>query len=215
MVQFQVEDEVIASHHYEGAGVSAVEDDDNEDFFEVVDTGAGQDEQTNLIDAVVGKLEEILVDTEFQRERLAFCQTHCDIFEETEENKLEYTAVFDKYSSLIENTLEEALRDTFPEFTVAWFADLLQQKEDPCEGDVFDMLQQLSDFGEFKDEMVSFRKRKEEEALLEQEGEAKGESLAFEVRRMRIFSEEQEDGDERPDLDMSSLQILPLAQESS
>ncbi len=199
------------------AGVSAVEDDDNEDFFEVVDTGAGQDERTNLIDAVVGKLEEILVDQEFERERLAFCQTHCDIFEETEENKLEYTAVFEKYSALIETTLEEKLRGTFPEFSVAWFADLLQEKENACEGDVFDMLQQLSDFGEFKDEMVSFRLKKEEEAeAAAQEGAEGGpKAAAFEVRRMRIYAEEQEDGDERPDLDMSSLQILPLAQEST
>ena len=68
--------------------------DDNESFFEVVDSGEGQNERTNLIDAVVGKLEDILVDESFESVRLRFCEENCLIFEEGEENKLEYTEAF-------------------------------------------------------------------------------------------------------------------------
>ena len=109
MIQRVGEDElIIASHHYDDEAEG--ESDDNEDFFEVVDDGKDQDEQTNLVDAVVGKLEEVLLDSEFEQIRLQFCRLNCDIFEDSEENKLEYTELFDKFSSLVENTLEEKLK---------------------------------------------------------------------------------------------------------
>lgn len=169
--------------------------DDNESFFEVVDSGEGQNERTNLIDAVVGKLEDILVDESFESVRLRFCEENCLIFEEGEENKLEYTEAFRSFSDLVETTLVENLKAEFPDFTVSWFCDLL--KDEPCDGEVFDMLFSLSDFEEFKQMMLDFKKR---------EG---GDGVA--VSRMKIYSEEQEDGDHRPDLDLSSLHIRPLA----
>ena len=179
-----------------------VVDDDNESFFEVVDSGEHQNEQTNLIDAVVGKLEEILVDESFETARMDFCRKNCDIFDHAEENKLEYTVLFRNFSELVEKTLEERLKVEFPQFTVPWFVDML--KDEPCDGDVFDMLFALSDFQEFKEMMVSFKKEKEVES-----GER---SKEMAVCRMRIYSEEQEDGDARPDLDdLASLSITPLA----
>ena len=94
------------------------------------------------------------------------------------------------------------LKVEFPQFTVPWFVDML--KDEPCDGDVFDMLFALSDFQEFKEMMVSFKKEKEVES-----GER---SKEMAVCRMRIYSEEQEDGDARPDLDdLASLSITPLA----
>ena len=61
-----------------------------------------------------------------------------------------------------------------------------QQKEDPCEGDVFDILFNLGDFEEFKDMMVAFKKEKEETPA---ESTDTANSVTFEVKRMRIFSE--------------------------
>ncbi|QDZ23416.1 ADP-ribosylation factor-like protein 2-binding protein [Chloropicon primus] len=196
MLPEEVEGEILAG----GEEDLVVDQDQDESFFEVVDSGEHQNEQTNLIDAVVGKLEEILVDEIFETARMDFCRSNCGVFDESEENKLEYTALFRNFSELVEKTLEERLKVEFPQFTVPWFVDMLKDK--PCDGDVFDMLFGLTDFQEFKEMMVSFKKEKEVES-----GEP---SKEMAVCRMRIYSEEQEDGDARPDLD-DLASVVPLA----
>ena len=90
-----------------------------------------------------------------------------------------------------------------PRLQVRWFVDLL--KDEPCDGDVFDLLFELSDFEEFKKMMLAF---KMEQAARDSDAAARSD---MEIKRMKIYSEEQEDGDHRPDLDMSSLCIRPLA----
>ena len=42
-------------------------------------------------DQIVSCLEEILFDDTFMREQSDFFEQHCDIFEDNEENKIEYT----------------------------------------------------------------------------------------------------------------------------
>ena len=211
MVMLPEDEDIIVGEDLELEGNDA--DDNDESEFEVVDTREQSDKQTNLVDAVVGKLEEILIDPGFEEMRMDFCRSHCAVFEDTEENKLEYTELFRAFSDLVEKTLEDNLKAEFPEFTVSWFVDLLlqQKKEDPCEGDVFEMLFNLSDFEEFKQMMLSFKRESETGAAEASDDQVLGQ---LEVKRMKIHAEEQEDGEQRPDLDFSCLSIRPMAQES-
>ena len=184
MVMLPEDEDIIVGEDLELEGDDA--DDNDESEFEVVDTGEQSNKQTNLVDAVVGKLEEM---------RMDFCRSHCAVFEDTEENELEYTELFRAFSDLVEKTLEDNLKAEFTEFTVSWFVDLLlqQKKEDPCEGDVFDMLFNLSDFEEFKQMMLSFKRESETGAAEASDDQVLGQ---LEVKRMKIHAEEQEDGEQ-------------------
>ncbi len=52
-------------------------------------------------DLVVGELEEILMDEEFNRFQTHFINQYCELFEPGPENKLEYMDLFHKYVLLI------------------------------------------------------------------------------------------------------------------
>eukprot|EP00069_Balaena_mysticetus_P019630 bmy_12359T0 len=56
-------------------------------------------------DAVVGYLEDIIMDDEFQLLQRNFMDKYYQEFEDTEENKLTYTPIFNEYISLVENNL--------------------------------------------------------------------------------------------------------------
>ncbi len=49
-----------------------------------------------MFDSIVGQLEDIAVSAEFQEIMQDFCKEHCHIFDDGEENKLEYTDIFNK-----------------------------------------------------------------------------------------------------------------------
>lgn len=50
-------------------------------------------------------------------------------FEDTEENKLTYTPIFNEYISLVENYIEEQLLERIPGFSMAAFTTALQKKK--------------------------------------------------------------------------------------
>ena len=51
-------------------------------------------------DHIVGVLESIIMDPEFRSQHEAFCRANCAVFENTEENKLQYTTLFQQYTDL-------------------------------------------------------------------------------------------------------------------
>ena len=59
----------------------------------------------------VGAIEEILMEEEFFNSQNNFCKKHCDSFEDTDENKLSYTALFEEYTVLMETMLNSRLQD--------------------------------------------------------------------------------------------------------
>uniref|UniRef100_A0A8C5XWP7 ADP-ribosylation factor-like protein 2-binding protein n=1 Tax=Microcebus murinus TaxID=30608 RepID=A0A8C5XWP7_MICMU len=68
-------------------------------------------------DAVVGYLEDIIiVDDEFQILQRHFMDKYCQEFEDTEENKLTYTPIFNEYMSLVEKCVEEQRLERIPGF---------------------------------------------------------------------------------------------------
>lgn len=70
------------------------EEDEDLDF---EDHGADRSVDDNKFDEIVGSLEELLISPEFEELQSSFGHAHCNEFEDDGENKLVYTAIFEKY----------------------------------------------------------------------------------------------------------------------
>ncbi|XP_065423018.1 ADP-ribosylation factor-like protein 2-binding protein isoform X1 [Chrysemys picta bellii] len=116
-------------------------------------------------DAVVGYLEDIIMDDDFQLIQRSFMDKHYREFEDTEENKLIYTSIFNEYICLVEKYIEEKLLDRIPGFNMAAFTVSLQQHKDEMAGDIFDMLLTFTDFLAFKEMFLDYRAEKEGRGL--------------------------------------------------
>ncbi|XP_032139860.1 ADP-ribosylation factor-like protein 2-binding protein isoform X1 [Sapajus apella] len=108
-------------------------------------------------DAVVGYLEDIIMDDEFQLLQRNFMDKYYLEFEDTEENKLTYTPIFNEYISLVEKYIEEQLLERIPGFNMAAFTTTLQHHKDEVAGDIFDMLLTFTDFLAFKEMFLDYR----------------------------------------------------------
>ncbi|NXI37382.1 AR2BP protein, partial [Galbula dea] len=116
-------------------------------------------------DAVVGYLEDIIMDDDFQLIQRTFMEKHYQEFDDSEENKLIYTSIFNEYISLVEKYIEEKLLDRIPGFDMAAFTMSLQQHKDEMAGDIFDMLLTFTDFLAFKEMFLDYRAEKEGRSL--------------------------------------------------
>eukprot|EP00128_Syssomonas_multiformis_P005958 Colp12_sorted_trinity150504_noHs@21928 len=131
---------------------------DADEEFTLTGEGSAQDA---LFDAIVGHLEDIIMDDEFQSLQNNFMDKNCSVFEDAEENKLVYTEIFQNYTSSIENFIETKLKEREPGFSMDSFMGMIKARHDQVEGDVFDLLTSLGDFNEFKELMLSFKAHKE------------------------------------------------------
>ncbi|KAK5669417.1 hypothetical protein QVD99_003812 [Batrachochytrium dendrobatidis] len=114
-----------------------------------------------LFDTIVGEIETIIMDDKFIALQQAFLSKHCNVFDESDENKLEYTAIFQQYNQYIESYLCKRLKVRLPWFSMPDFLQMIKQRPDQAEGDVFDMLHSLGEFIEFKDLMIGYIREKE------------------------------------------------------
>lgn len=126
-----------------------------------LETSGSAEEQE--FDMVCGAIEEILImDEEFLSVQRGFCDAHYSIFEDKDENKVEYTALFSEYTALMERTLEQRLAERVPGFDMRRFEMQLIDRKDEIGGEIFDLLLSFSDFGEFKATMVAHKAAKEQ-----------------------------------------------------
>ena len=72
----------------------------------------------------------IIIDAEFSELQNNFCREYCDIFVEDDENKIEYTKVFNRYTRTIESYIEERLQQVMPEFQMDRFARMCHKVRD-------------------------------------------------------------------------------------
>lgn len=109
-------------------------------------------------------VDEILTEKEFVGALKDFTAAHCDIFEASDENKLEYTPIFGKYAALVEKyvdsrlvakgvNLEQFMKD-LPAYTDSPDAH-------PRTGAVLELLSSFDSFLAFKDMMLEAKKAKE------------------------------------------------------
>ena len=121
-------------------GTECIQEDDGEDFLDIIDnfdgmsegdedvsfvSMGGENEEDDTFDMIVGALEDIMMDKEFQDLQSDFAAQHCAHFEATDENKLIYTEIFSKYTELIEGYLERRLQQDIASFSMPQFMEML------------------------------------------------------------------------------------------
>merc|ERR1719266_2094511 len=110
----------------------------------------------NAFDQIVGAIEDIVIDDQFQDLQTELLEKHFHHFDSSEENKLIYTDIFNEYTVEIEKYIETALLQKVPDFHMDTFLEELNEKRNELDGDVFEMLYTLSDFMAFKELFVDY-----------------------------------------------------------
>jgi ADP-ribosylation factor 2-binding protein len=114
-------------------------------------------------DAIVGALEAFMMEDDFASTQAAFCRAECAVFEDTDENKLEYTPIFERYVDALETAIEAHLASAVPGFDMLEFAEMLEARRETeaLDGDAFELLATLSDFDAFKELMLAHKAERE------------------------------------------------------
>ncbi|KAJ3314650.1 ADP-ribosylation factor-like protein 2-binding protein [Boothiomyces sp. JEL0838] len=117
--------------------------------------------QDEKFDTVIGELEEILMDEEFLEFQHSFFNKYSHIFTDDEENKLEYTDIFEKYTAHVEKYIAQRLTANLKWFKMEEFLEQLKERSSKeLEGDVFELLESLGDFNVFKEMMLAHKLEK-------------------------------------------------------
>ncbi len=188
-----------------GALVGSVEElfGTEEEFTYSCDSAA-QTPDDQYFDSVIGQLEDLLLDPEFNSHQRRFLELHCRQFTLPDdydgdsfgaaartENALQHTEIFQQYTDQMEQFIEAFLSQRIQDFSMAKFLSILDRKrlesgvEDESQeflgfsGDVFDLLLSLTDFQQFKVliiETLADVTQKENERNSEQKDDQMGES---------------------------------------
>eukprot|EP00794_Sanderia_malayensis_P018556 gene18556-20423_t len=116
-------------------------------------------------DNTIGALEDILLDDKFQDLQDSFMDQYYKEFEDTEENKLIYMDIFKEYTEMLEKYIEEKLCKAIDGFSMEQFQSSLESRKDQMDLEIFDMLQTLTDFLEFKQMFLDYKATKEGKAV--------------------------------------------------
>eukprot|EP01006_Ploeotia_vitrea_P004740 TRINITY_DN115319_c0_g1_i1.p1 TRINITY_DN115319_c0_g1~~TRINITY_DN115319_c0_g1_i1.p1 ORF type:complete len:179 (-),score=25.15 TRINITY_DN115319_c0_g1_i1:268-780(-) len=137
-------------------GLLPSEDNDgNEEEFEI--TGTGGTEEDMQFDEVIGKLEEILIDDEFQDKQDAFFREHCHEFTHDEENKFIYTEIHKKYEAEVETYIEDRLKEEIAGFDMEHFLKQMQERKDQVQEELMELLWSFTEFVHFKQLILDFK----------------------------------------------------------
>jgi ADP-ribosylation factor 2-binding protein len=136
---------------------------------------SSKDEQ---FDSIIGHIEDILMLDDWVELCNDFFSTHAPFFDDDEDsNKLEYTQIFEAYQEQMESFIEKYLNEQVVDFSMQEFLnrellqyadtsiELAERKGQELEGDVFDVLLSLSDFTQFKEQMLAFKSEENGTAL--------------------------------------------------
>ena len=117
----------------------------------------GNNENDNNFDQIVGVLQEILLEPDFETMLKKFKDDNCMQFEATEENKLCYMDIFKKYQETIETYLSRRLTEEITDFKMEDFMESLKDRKDEIDEQIMDLLLSFSEFEMFKEEMLFAR----------------------------------------------------------
>ncbi|KAM3608740.1 uncharacterized protein V6R79_003936 [Siganus canaliculatus] len=116
-------------------------------------------------DAVIACIEDIIIDEEFQQLQQSFMEKYYLEFEDSDENKLSYTPIFNEYVDLLEKHLEKQVMERIPDFNMKAFIELLVHHKEEVPGDISDMLLTFTDFIAFKEMFLEYKSEKEGQGL--------------------------------------------------
>mmetsp|Transcript_49921 Transcript_49921/g.97916 ORF Transcript_49921/g.97916 Transcript_49921/m.97916 type:complete len:140 (-) Transcript_49921:187-606(-) len=124
-------------------------------------------ESSSEDEQIKDQVEEWISSQRFCRDIEKFCLQHCSCFQDTEENKLEYTHVFNEFCTLFETKLDRFLKKKGS--TREEFLEQLQQAEESDASYVADraLLEQIlaiTSFEDFKVLMLQVKADSEGEA---------------------------------------------------
>ena len=131
----------------------------DEDGFE--ESIVNKDSDDFKFDTFTEALQDIVIEEEFEKMQNDFCEKYYKIFEDKEENKLEYTKIFNEYTKTTEEFLEKELAKRVKEYKVDEFYKLLETKKFKIDEQLLDTLLDLSEFNNFKEMMLNYKREKE------------------------------------------------------
>lgn len=120
--------------------------------------GTVEDEE---FDQLVGYLEDVVIGDDFQELQDSFLSEHCDVFNAEDENKLEYTEIFNQYIVLLEGKITECMCERCPGFEMGSFIELIKSRKEEVDCELFDMLASFADFLLFKENMLQYKAQRE------------------------------------------------------
>ncbi|XP_012524499.1 ADP-ribosylation factor-like protein 2-binding protein [Monomorium pharaonis] len=118
-------------------------------------------EEECLFDEIIGHIEDLLLEEDFQALQHKFLEKYWNVFEPVEDNKLIYTDIFNEYNKTIEAYIVDYLKKVMPQFTVDTLLHQLNKKQKELEGEVFEVLSTITDFLAFKEMFLDYRAMKE------------------------------------------------------
>ncbi|XP_043287802.1 ADP-ribosylation factor-like protein 2-binding protein [Venturia canescens] len=117
--------------------------------------------EDSQFDEIIGHVEDIFLDDDFQKLNLQFLDKYWQEFEPGEENKLIYMDIFQIYNQAIENYLNKRLHESIPSFSMESFMNQLREKSPNLDGEIFEILSTVTDFLAFKEMILDYRAVKE------------------------------------------------------
>eukprot|EP00912_Choanoflagellata_sp_UC4_P000064 UC4_evm4s44 len=120
-----------------------------------IDNLATGTKEDGFFDECVGVIQDLLLDETFVSETESFMVGNCHHFDpDSEENKLIYTELFQKYTDIVENFIQQTLADKVKDFDMEVFLNLLPEREDQIDPEIMDLLVNMGDFSSFKEMML-------------------------------------------------------------
>lgn len=111
-----------------------------------------------MFDDATTFLEEIIFSRDFEEYRDKLLMANCELFEDSDENKLVYTELFNEYVNSIETYLTDKLSNSLPRFDFSKFYEWLMANKNAVKGDLVDEIYSLTDFMIFKENVLEFKK---------------------------------------------------------
>ena len=130
---------------------------DDDDFEESI---VNKDSDDFKFDVFAEALQDIVIEEEFEKMQNDFCEKYYKIFEDKEENKLEYTKIFNEYTKKTEEFLVKNLQKRVTQYKIDDFYKMLESKKFKMDEQLLVTLLALSDFNNFKDMMLNYKRTK-------------------------------------------------------
>lgn len=138
---------------------------------ELLASGDNTNSPDPSIDEALGALEDLVFSPAFSALQDDFFDRHCDRFDDSDENPLYYTEIFNDYGKLLDEYLSKRIKEKLPAFKLDTFAAWLLAHEDEIAGDIVELIHSTTDFLHFKDLMLEQKKTKAKKKEVKEESD--------------------------------------------